>query len=460
MAEATFTFPSDFLWGTATAAHQVEGDNTLNDWWDWEQSSQGGDHIYMDQTSGPACDWWNNAEADVERMAALGNNTHRLSVEWSRIEPRPDAWNLDAIDRYRALLSTMRDVGIKPMVTLHHFTNPGWFAERGGWLEPESVLWFQRFARKVAGELADLCDLWCTVNEPTVLASKGYLQGDWPPGQRNLRHYFLALYHLLQAHAAAYHAIHDVQPEAHVGLAQHMPYVRPRAERSPLDRLVARLLDHNSNRITLDALTRGVWHPTIARKQSEPRLKGTLDWIGLNYYTRQSVRFKLLSPGRLFLGLEARPEAEVGPDDWGEIDPAGLFESIRRLVREVGLPIYVTENGLPDEFDRSRPRFILQHVQQVWRAVTCNWPVMGYYFWSLVDNFEWARGWDPRYRFGLYALDRTTQVRTLRTSGALYAEICKANAISSDMAHRYAPEVVEEMFPGSSPGAGGQALPI
>ncbi|HEC22441.1 MAG TPA: glycoside hydrolase family 1 protein, partial [Chloroflexi bacterium] len=213
MADATFYFPPDFLWGTATSSHQVEGDNTNNDWWQWEQKDEG--RIFRDHTSGKACDWWaGRAEEDIERMVALHTSAHRLSVEWSRIEPRAGEWDHDALDRYREILKAMREAGIKPMVTLHHFTNPLWMAERGGWLHPESPEWFRNYVRKTVGDLLDLCDTWCTINEPNVYAAQSYFLGKWPPGVSDMGEYFRVLYNMLQAHAAAYGVIHDIQPEA------------------------------------------------------------------------------------------------------------------------------------------------------------------------------------------------------------------------------------------------------
>src|SRR5512141_197493 len=168
MAKATMYFPADFKWGTATAAHQVEGNNTNSDWWAWEQTSG---HISRDQKSGQACDWWGDGfEQDLDFAAQMHTNAHRLSIEWSRIEPQEGVWDSAAIDRYRYMLAAMRRRGIEPMVTLHHFSNPIWIAEQGGWETPLIVPKFERFVTKAAESLKDLCDLWITINEPNVYA--------------------------------------------------------------------------------------------------------------------------------------------------------------------------------------------------------------------------------------------------------------------------------------------------
>jgi len=457
MADATQHFPANFLWGTATSAHQVEGNNRNNDWWEWEQSGTG--RIFRDQKSGAACAWWEGrAEEDIARMAALNTKAHRLSVEWSRIEPSQGKFNTDALDRYRAILSAMRKAGIEPMVTLHHFTNPLWVAERGGWMHPDSPRWFAAFVEKVVTYLADLCDLWCTINEPNVYASKSYFTGDWPPGMQDINSYFRVLHHLLEGHAAAYHTLHDRQPNARVGLAKHMVYWMPRSA-SPLDRRMTRLLDSAFNTVTLDALATGEWRPPIGKKGTISGLARTLDWIGLNYYQRYDVRFNLAKLGQLGIDFSARPGALKGPEGWGEIDYDALLALLKRLARQFSMPIYITENGVPDDKDKLRPAFILQSLQRVWKAVMHNLPVQGYYFWSLIDNFEWAEGFDPRFRFGLYGVDFNTQERTLRRSGELYGKIAGANAISSALAQEYAPEALDVLYPGKSPEGTGVLMP-
>ena len=451
MADATLTFPRDFLWGTATAAHQVEGGNDHNQWHAWEQG--GGGRVFEDQVSGAACDWWaGQAEKDIRRMKELHTNAHRLSVEWSRVEPEPGRWDNEAIDRYRAILEAMRKAGVQPMVTLHHFTNPLWFEERGSWLSDESVTAFERFVKKIVGEMSDLCTTWCTINEPSVYAAQGYFDGSMPPGKKDdLKSYFTVLYNLLNAHAAAYHAIHDIQPTAGVGLAHHMIAWHPRHRRSPLDRAATGLLDQFFNSLVVETIRTGVWKPLFSRAVEASRLKGTLDWFGLNYYDRYDVLFSLPAWKSMFLSYGARPGEPQGPKSWGEFYPEGLFTLIMRLHKLLRLPIAITENGVPDEDDSVRPGFILEHLAQVWRAINFNVPVTGYYFWSLVDNFEWAEGYDPRFRFGLYQVDFKSQKRTIKPSGELYKEICAAGAISSDMARRYAPDVAGRLFPGEVP---------
>ncbi|NDJ54896.1 MAG: glycoside hydrolase family 1 protein [Chloroflexi bacterium] len=451
MAEATHHFPSDFEWGTATSAHQVEGDNSNNDWWEWEQRKNG--KVHGDVSSAKACDWWaGRAEEDIQRMAELKTSTHRLSIEWSRLEPEPGQFDNAAFDRYREIIKTMRSAGITPLVTLHHFTTPIWVAAQGGWLQSDAPKTFAAFVERAVGNLSDLVDRWCTINEPNVYSTNSFFLGGWPPGKAGINDYYAALFNLLEAHARSYDIIHDQQPNAQVGLAKHMVYYHPRSI-SPLDGQVNRIVDRQFNGITLTALAKGRWEPLVGKKVGVDKWRNTLDWIGLNYYMRHNTFFDVSNLSGLGIGYGPRPAEEHGPGGWGEFYPDGLFECIKRLHRSLNLPIYITENGLPDERDRKRPRIMLEYIRRVWTAVMHNYPVKGYYYWSLLDNFEWAEGYDPEFRFGLYEVDFETQERTLKPSGELYGKIAESNSISSEMVRKSAPEAMDSLFPGGLGGS-------
>jgi beta-glucosidase len=445
MSDATHYFPKDFKWGTASSSHQVEGDNTNNQWWLWEQVPG---HIVEGYTSGPACDWWNNAESDFDRMADMGLNAHRLSLEWSRIEPREGHFDQNAIDRYRQMLLGLRRRGIEPMVTLHHFSNPIWLEQKRAWEHTDVIgPLFERYTETVVKALGDLCDLWCPINEPNVFAVMGYLSGGrMPPGESNLATTISVARNMLVAHAVAYEVLHREQPLARVGIAHHMRVFQGLNPRNPLDTLVAKLQDTLFNESLLDALIHGRWHWMMMRGApvSARRLRKTLDWIGLNYYTRQRAAFDRTQGATLYGTIVNTPGAIMSDYEFGEIYPEGLLHLLRRLAR-FKLPIYITENGLPDADDDQRPAFLARHIRAIWQAVQFCYDVRGYYHWTFVDNFEWGEGW--RMRFGLYALDVATQERTLRPSGALMRDIVKANALSSEIVRRHVPELLGQLFP-------------
>lgn len=423
-------FPRAFRWGTATSAHQVEGNNTHNDWWAWEQQPG---RIVAGDRSGLACDWWAHAERDFDAARDLHQNAHRLSIEWSRIQPETGRWDGDAIDRYREMLRGLRERGIEPMVTLHHFTNPLWFAERGGWERDDAAGLFARFVERVVPALIDFADLWCTVNEPVGWAFSAYVSGVWPPGVRSARRGMKALTQMLRGHAAAYRIIHQVQPDAQVGFANYFRLFDPAQAASPLDRLVAAQQHRFVNMTFIDGAATGRVR-TLPWVVNLPEAARTLDFVGVNYYTRDMVSFDLRSPKQFFGRNYPAPGAPVSDGGYGEIYPEGLYR-VLRLAAQYGKPIFITENGLPDDDDDRRPTFIVDHLSQVWRAMQEGIPVRGYYHWSLVDNFEWARGWSLK--FGLIALDPATQTRTLRSSASVYAEICRDSALNPRMLERF-----------------------
>ena len=444
--DLTYHFPPDFLWGTATSAHQVEGENENNDWWAWEQDGRAHDHknIFENHVSGAACAWWaGKAEEDIALMADLGTNAHRLSLEWSRIEPRPGVWDEAAMARYREILTAMQRAGINPMITLFHFTLPLWLEEQGGWKNPSSLEYFRRFTEKVVSTFGDLCTLWCTVNEPNVYATHTFFKGPCPPQKRNLHDYFDILQSVLKAHAVAYETLHRIQPEAHVGLAKHLILWEPGSWFNPLDRALYAVLRHNFNALTVEVLQTGRWRPSLGKKAFIPQLRGTLDWVGVNYYQRYDARINLRAPNFQNLVFVGRHGLEKGPGWWGEFWPDGLLIHMEALHKRFHLPIYITENGVPDPTDEHRPHYLLDHLHRVWQALRMGIEVRGYFHWSLVDNFEWAEGYNPEFRFGLYAVDFETQVRTPRRSASLYREIATSRTISSAMAQQYAPESLD-----------------
>jgi beta-glucosidase len=438
-------FPRKFLWGCATAAHQVEGQN-VNDWWRWEKTPG---HIYQNQPVDRACDWWAGRYIeDFDRAAEMHNNAQRISVEWSRIEPEPGVWDESALARYRDMVKALRDRGMTVMITLHHFTNPLWIADHDGWLWDEVPSYFVRYVRKVVETLGDLCSLWCTINEPTVYAVQGYSLGTWPPGLKSRTALRKVVVNLLRGHAAAYHAIKDVQPDSQVGYAIHYVGIHP-AFPSLIHGTAARLVDQAFNQLFVTAIKDGIARIPGGSPIPVPQVKGTLDWIGLQYYQHFYVGFTPFSPGSFFIRQRKPKNMPVGPGTWGGLAPEKIFNYLRWLSITLQKPIYVTESGVPDPDDTIRPGYLIQTVRAMWRAVNFNFPVRGFFFWSLVDNFEWSEGYDPRFNFGLYKVNFETQERTQRQSARLYKEICTQNGLSSGAVQRYAPELFDQLFPGS-----------
>lgn len=440
------SFPEGFLWGTATSAHQVEGNNSNNDWWAFEQRPGA---IWHGDRSGRACDWWHDAELDFDLMAQMGHNTHRLSVEWSRIEPEEGIFDPAAIARYRQMLVGLRQRGMEPMVTLWHFSSPRWLTRRGGWSNPTVVDCFRRFVHHTVDQLGDLVGLWCTINEPNVYAALGYLSGQHAPGQTSLSLYFRVLRHLLQAHAAAYRVIHAQDGNAQVGLVKNLQIFEALDSSNGLSVRLAALLDYLFNGITLRAVADGrLGFPLRLVPTTSGPLVDSLDFWGVNYYSRQRVSLCRRNGDVLgVVRLQPTPGAEVSDSGrngtYGEIYPVGMYHALKRMA-PFGKPIYVTENGLPDDDDDQRPRFLLTYLAQMQRAIAEGADVRGYYHWTFTDNFEWAEGWGLR--FGLVALDDASQARTPRPSARLYADIIRANAITRQLVEAFAPESLPDIL--------------
>ncbi len=401
---ATPRFPAGFLWGAATSAHQVEGGNRLNDWWRFEQVPG---NVHDGHVSGDACRHYERFDEDFALAAADGHNAHRLSLEWSRIEPARGVWNANEVAHYHAVFAALKKHGLLPVVTLHHFTNPLWVADRGGWENRETVDRFESFVRFCAREFGGEVDWWCTVNEPEVFAFRGWSEGLWPPRKQDDGAALVVIANLLEAHGRAYRAIHaedrsDADGDgvaAKVGFAKHRPQLVAARWWSPLDRLRAhfenRVFNHAVERAALDGTIDLAIPGTRPVKRHVPELAGALDWYGLNYYTRWHVNA---------LGREAhvaRPGAILNDLGW-EIWPAGLGDAVREAAK-IGKPVLITEHGCADAQDRWRPKLIEEALASLAAEIAAGTPVLGYLHWSLLDNFEWSDGYLGR--FGLYAID-------------------------------------------------------
>ncbi len=426
-------FPQSFLWGVATAANQVEGGND-NQWSDWERTG----HIRSHDQCGKACDWWNSTAIDFDLAQSLGINSLRLSVEWSRIEPQEGCFSESALQRYHRMLEDLHQRGIRPFVCLHHFTNPRWFEQKGGFLSPDAPALFERFTRRVARALGHHCRLWITFNEPNVYATLGYVTGEFPPGERGkIGTALRVMSAMARAHARAYRAIHELQADTQVGWAQHYVVFHP--VQSGLDRVVASVQSQIFNEGFFQLMERGRFKfPFNLVGGSAEEAAGACDFVGLNVYNRFHVDFDLKSAGQLFGRVyvpQDAPQGDRGVEKpYGEAYPGAIRAAVERAARS-GKPIYITENGVPDAEDRLRPWLIVNVLKEVRSLMKEGHDIRGYFHWTLTDNFEWAEGW--WLRFGLIALDPVTQQRTMRASGHLYGKIVQNNGLTKELEEKY-----------------------
>ncbi|MBI4288964.1 MAG: glycoside hydrolase family 1 protein [Chloroflexi bacterium] len=379
------SFPAGFFWGSATSAYQVEGGIENCDW----------AKLYP---AGRACDHYNRYEEDLDLTKHLNQNAYRFSIEWSRIEPEEGKWNEREIAHYRKVIQSLRERKLEPFVTLHHFTSPQWFATKGGFEKQSNVFFFVRFATRLLQEYGDLVSFWITINEPSIYAYQGYFKGIWPPQKRSVVSSLRVARNLIAAHREVYKQFHSLRPDVNIGIAHNMYFFEPFHKHSPLDRFVV-------------ALCWRIWNDHILRQ-----IKTCQDFVGLNYYFHGKL---------MFPGLQRNEKRIVSDIGW-EVYSEGIYGILKRL-RKYRLPIYITENGLADAKDKLRGDFIKDHLTWIHRAIEEGVDVKGYFHWSLIDNFEWEKGFGPR--FGLVEIDYETLERKCRPSAHYYSEICKNNAL-------------------------------
>lgn len=415
----TRKFPDDFLWGVATAAHQVEGGNVNSDWWRWEQIPG---KISDGSVSGLACDHYHRYAQDLDLAAGLKNNVHRLSIEWCRIEPKEGEWSDPEIAHYRKVLEAVRARGMKVMLTIWHFSLPAWFADKGGWEHPHAVKLYVRYVRKVAMELGELVDWWNTMNEPNVYVSQCYLSGGWPPQKKGAFRSQIVAFTLARAHREAYRALKGLYPETPVGVAQNVLSIEAYRPHSLKDYVGARIIDWWWNHLFYSIT------------------KGTHDFLGLNYYFHYRLKRFGWPPTAFF--AEVRRERRDTSDVGWELNPQGIFRVLKDF-ESYKLPIIITENGLPSSNDDRRKRYLVAVIKEVWHAIESGVDVRGYFFWSLLDNWEWEKGFAAK--FGLVEVDFDTQARTPRGSYSVYKAICEANGIPHEML-RYIGHAVDQPY--------------
>lgn len=414
-------FPKGFLWGTATSAHQVEGNNTNSDWWLWEQQNKGKimnvrEEKFKNQKfepSGRASDHYHRYEEDFDLIKGMHNNAHRLSIEWARIEPGEGEWDLNELQHYKKVLQALKKRHIKVMLTLHHFSSPAWLARKGGWVNCHSPYYFNRYVEFVVKNLGELVDLWITINEPGIYAEGSYLSGFWPPQEKNIFHATLVYLNMARAHKKAYYTIHQlldsVDHKAMVGAAVNvMSYTAYKKHR-----LIELLYIHAADRFTNHSFF--------------DLTKKTHDFLGVNFYFRVRLKQKEGSLKPEVMSLK-EPEGEVSDMGW-LIYPHGIF-SVLFDFKDFHLPIYITENGMATTDDRRRVKFLIDHLTEIHHAIKNDVDVRGYFYWSLLDNFEWDKSFGPK--FGLIEVDFKTLARKPKPSSRVYGEIAQNNGLSQE----------------------------
>lgn len=407
-------FPRDFAWGVASSAFQAEGGDVANDWVAAARAGR--------VPPNPGNGFWTRAEEDMRIAASLGLGHYRLSVEWSRVEPERGRFDEAALDRYRAICDAAVAAGVTPWVNLFHFTHPLWFAERGGFLDPAKHADFLRYVERVGRALAPHARHFHVSNESMVYVLTGYLMGANPPFVQDAASAFAMTRHVLALHADAYRILKSLDPQPTVATIEVYLDPRPEDASDPLQRQAAERFDAWYHGALLDGLATG-WVRVPTREPEEiPHLRGALDAYGFNYYS--STSFGAGGAGS-WSDLADPPVDAMGR----KVFPRGLEEGLLRVSKALpGVPLIVTENGVPTTDETFRIRSIASHLAALDRARARGADVRGYFHWTLVDNYEWHFGFGPE-RFGLVGFDPETHERSVKASGRWLAEVIRAGTL-------------------------------
>lgn len=404
-------FPPNFFWGASTASHQVEGSNH-NQWSVWELSVAKeqartahqrlawlpGWHEIKDQAenpdnyvSGKGVEHYKRYKEDFKLAKELNLNSLRFGIEWSRLEPKEGEWDEAQIEHYREYIAELRKQKIEPMLNIWHWTLPVWFAEKGGFKNRANLKYFERFVEKVGQEFCEDVTYVITLNEPNVYATFGYFTGEWPPNEKSILSTLKVYFNLVSAHKRAYRILKKARPSLMIGVAAQLANIQAKRPHNILDEIVTKWM-------------RFMWNWWFLN-----RIKRQQDFVGFNYYFSDYYRFI----------KRENPKVPLNDLGW-YMEPEGLYPILLRVWAHYRKPIIVTENGLADAGDQYREWWLEETIVAMERALSEGVDLRGYFHWSLLDNFEWAYGWWPK--FGLVEVDRENGMkRTIRPSSRKFA---------------------------------------
>ncbi len=393
-------FPAGFLWGAATSSYQIEG-GLRNDWSEWEHSKKRVTNLErqsfnpIDFQSGKAADSWNRLEEDIVCLKKINASAYRFSIEWARIEPEEGRFDQVAIQRYAHFIARLHEEGIEPFITLWHWPLPLWLRDKGGWASTSIVSYFEKYTQRLV-EAFPTVKFWLTLNEPTIYSGNSYFRGIWPPQKKNPFCYLRVLSHLIKAHRAAYKVIKNELPKSQVGIAT--PNIDFEAAPGFINKWIVAAVAWWWNHYFLD------------------HIKNEQDFIGLNYYFHHRISY----------GMNKNKNERVNDMGW-ELYPQGVTHVLKDLSDRYHKPIYITENGTADEDDDHRAWYINEVLKHVHESIEQGIDVRSYLHWSLIDNFEWALGFEKK--FGLFEVDYRTFERRPRPSVETFARIAKNNSL-------------------------------
>ncbi len=420
--ENSFTLKPGMLLGAASSATQIDGGDFGHTWNDWYDKG----HIKDGSDPAVAVGHWERWREDVLLMHKMGLQTYRFSIEWARVEPEEGVYDEAAIAQIKEEIMLLTGLGIKPLVTLHHFTNPMWFEEKGGWLKTENIRLFLMYVEKMIRSFGHLVSEYITINEPNVYALLGYYHGAWPPGHRSSAEMFNVMSNMAAAHVRAYKLIHDMRrsmgfKNSKVSFAMHLRVFEPKNSLNPLDRASCITVERLFQTALAEAMMTGEFKAPL-KNVGRVRKGSYSDFHAVNYYTRSTVSGK---------SIGVKKDCFKNDLGW-EIYPEGITECCEKLMSIRPLPIYITENGVCAVNDSFRNRYIYEHLRTLCKSKL---PIKRYYYWSFTDNFEWLEG--SYGRFGLVSVSGEGLERKIKRSGEFYSEIIKERGVNSEMYAKY-----------------------
>ena len=413
-----FSLPKGLSMGVSTASMQIEGGDVNANWNDWYRKGN------IKDGTNPATgnDHWEKWQQDTAIMEQMGLQLYRFSVEWARLMPQEGTVDENAVARYRQELESLRDRNIRPLLTIHHFSNPMWFENKGAFTKRENLHHYLDLVTLVVERFGDLCSDYITINEPNVYATNSYFFGMWPPGEKSLGKTIAVMENLAWCHIRAYQIIHKIREQrglqdTMVGCANHLRVFAPKNPKNLWHKLSAKLTSYLFQDALTDAMTLGRF-PLPMRNWDKLPIGAYTDFIGLNYYTRSTVSG---------IGDGVRENSPRNDLDW-EIYPQGLVDCAAKLYKVLPKPIWVTENGTCDNDDRFRCRYLYEHLKAISQSTL---PFTRYYHWCFCDNFEWVEGNSAK--FGLVEVNPKTRARAVKRSGEFYTQVIRAGGVTEEI---------------------------
>lgn len=404
------SFPKDFIWGFSSSSYQIEGNSTNASWSRWEKENFPDGNPHIQHPSGLACDHWNRYKEDIALLKKTGADAFKFSVEWSKIEPQEGVYDETALAHYEDVCKELVSNGIKPVLTIHHYTDPLWFMDKGGFEKAENIHHFVKYSAKLFERLNKYVFIWITFTSPSAYATKGYLQGMVPPGKKNMQLMAEVMKNVLDGHVQVYQALKAINTESKIAFSKNIYQLEPWNQYNPLDHIGAGIGNYITNTAIYNFFTTGVFRLYIPGKayvyHINPDAPQSLDFIALNYYSHAYMSN---------FAVTTHPEEMHTQNPQYTLYPEGMYRAIKeiheKIAKPLNIPIYITENGIATDNPEERCLQSQRYLYAISKAMSEGCDVRSYIHWALLDNYEWG-SYDKHY--GIYKVNFQTQQRILK----------------------------------------------